>query len=72
MVRVTEAIFTNGVLKPTERLDLREDERVRIIVESLESRGEEDRQRALERVLAGQAKWAFRSNGPYPTREEVS
>jgi predicted DNA-binding antitoxin AbrB/MazE fold protein len=35
MTRVTEAIFANGVLTPTEPLPLREQERVRITVESI-------------------------------------
>jgi predicted DNA-binding antitoxin AbrB/MazE fold protein len=71
MVRITEAIYSNGVLKPTERLDLREDERVRITVEPIESDANSKRQRAIERFRAGQAKSKFRSSGPYPTREEL-
>ncbi|MEM1611511.1 MAG: antitoxin family protein [Sulfolobales archaeon] len=30
MIRVVEAIYENGVLKPLERLDLREGQRIRI------------------------------------------
>ncbi len=36
MTQITEAIYTHGVLKPTGELDLREDQRVRVIVESLD------------------------------------
>ena len=33
LVRVVEAVYENGVLRPLERLDLREGERVRIRIE---------------------------------------
>ena len=41
MTRITEAIYTHGVLKPTADLELREQQRVRLIVESVEECGEE-------------------------------
>ena len=71
MVRITEAIFANGVLRPMENLNLREEERVRLIVEPIDGGADGDRLAALERVLKGQAQMHFRSNGPYPTREEL-
>ena len=33
MAKVVEAVYENGVLRPLERLDLREGERVRIRIE---------------------------------------
>jgi len=33
MTKVTEAVYSSGVLKPTEDLGLREDQSVRLIVE---------------------------------------
>jgi predicted DNA-binding antitoxin AbrB/MazE fold protein len=36
MTQTTEAIYTNGVLKPTGDLDLREQQRVRVIVERID------------------------------------
>jgi predicted DNA-binding antitoxin AbrB/MazE fold protein len=36
MAQVTEAIFTNGVLKPLEELSLHESQRVRITVEPID------------------------------------
>ncbi|MHC1628857.1 MAG: antitoxin family protein [Candidatus Nezhaarchaeales archaeon] len=33
MVRVIEAVYEGGVLKPLERVDLREDQRVRVKIE---------------------------------------
>ena len=70
MTRITEAIYTNGVLKPTTDLELREQQRVRIIVEPVEeSRG--DRDAAVARLRAGIASMQFFSNGQLPTREEL-
>jgi len=71
MVRTTEAIFTNGVLKPTEPLNLREQERVRITVEQLPEPTEEERARALRRFFEAADRSGFRSTGPYPTRDEL-
>lgn len=71
MVRHTEAIYKNGVLKPTEKLDLREDERVRITIESLSSSQNGDRAEAIEAFRQGQGKMRFTSTGPYPTRDQL-
>ena len=60
---MTEAIFTNGVLKPTERLDLRENERVRIVIESTET-ASPDRHKAIEAFRKGQSKMNFVSGEP--------
>jgi len=70
MTRVTEAIFSNGVLKPAEDLGLREQQRVRLIVESVEERTE-DRDAAVAKLKAGIAKMQFFSQGPLPSREEL-
>ncbi|MGH9386602.1 MAG: antitoxin family protein [Vicinamibacterales bacterium] len=70
MTKVTEAVYSQGVLKPTEDLGLREDQRVRLIVETVEERPE-DRAAALARLKAGIAKMQFFSQGPLPSREEL-
>jgi predicted DNA-binding antitoxin AbrB/MazE fold protein len=70
MTRVTEAIFSNGVLKPAEDLGLHEQQRVRLIVESVDQKPE-DRVAAVARLKAGIAKMQFFSQGPLPTREEL-
>lgn len=70
MTQITEAIYTHGVLKPTEALDLREDQRVRVIVEPLDDK-REDRATALARLKAGIASMQFFSNGQLPTRAEL-
>lgn len=69
MARVTEAIYTNGILKPTEDLALREAQRVRLIVEPLDDAGHEDRSAALERLLAGIEGMRFFSRGRLPARD---
>ena len=40
MTQITEAIYTQGVLKPTADLGLREQQRVRVTVEPIEDRRE--------------------------------
>ena len=70
MTQITEAIYTEGVLKPATGLNLRELQRVRIIVEPIEdTRGE--REAALARLKAGIASMKFFSIGPLPTREDL-
>jgi predicted DNA-binding antitoxin AbrB/MazE fold protein len=70
MTQTTEAVYSNGVLKPTGDLHLRDQQRVRLIVESLdEATG--DRQEAVNRLRAGIESMQFFSSGRLPTREEL-
>jgi predicted DNA-binding antitoxin AbrB/MazE fold protein len=70
MTQITEAIYAHGVLKPAVDLNLREQQRVRVIVEPIgDSLG--DRDAAVARLKAGIAGMQFFSNGPLPTREEL-
>jgi len=71
MTQVTEAVYTQGVLKPVGELALREAQRVRLIVESLEDVGGDERSAALKRLLAGIEGMEFHSCGRLPTRDEV-
>ena len=70
MTQITEAIYTQGVLKPVADLGLREQQRVRVVVETL---GDPlvDREAALARLKAGIASMQFFSNGPLPKREDL-
>jgi predicted DNA-binding antitoxin AbrB/MazE fold protein len=70
MTQITEAIYTHGVLKPAVDLNLREEQRVRLIVEPIEE-GFGDRDAAVTRLKAGIASMQFFSNGPLPTREDI-
>ncbi len=69
MAQVSEAIYARGVLKPVEPLDLRENQRVRIIIEPLDE-SREDRAVALARLKAGIASMRFFSAGRLLSREE--
>lgn len=71
MTQVTEAVFTQGVLKPLGELELREAQRVRLIVESLDDVGGGERSSALKRLLAGIEGMEFHSSGRLPTRDEL-
>ena len=60
MAQTTEAIHTNGVLRPKDELALREGQCVRLIIETLDEdidRG--DRHAALQRLLAGIERMRF-------------
>jgi predicted DNA-binding antitoxin AbrB/MazE fold protein len=70
MTQITEAVYSDGVLKPTGALSLREHERVRLIVESLDEPAD-DRQQAIARLRAGIESMQFFSSGRLPTREEL-
>ncbi len=70
MMKVTEAVYSQGVLKPAEDLGLREGQRVRLIVETVDDKAV-DRAAALARLKAGIATMQFFSQGPVPSREEL-
>ena len=69
MTQITDAVYANGVLKPSGKLSLGEQQHVRIVVQSIESAV--DRQTALARLKAGIASMHFFSCGPLPSREEL-
>ena len=71
MVQVTEAVFCQGVLKPLSELQLREEQRVRLIIEPVDAGQGSDRSGALNRLRAGIAGMSFTSSGPLPTRDEL-
>ena len=70
MTRTTDAIYSNGVLRPTEALPLREQQRVRITVDT----GEADspgHEAAVRRMVEGFGKLRLRTNGRPPARERL-
>ncbi|MGO9229920.1 MAG: antitoxin family protein [Bryobacteraceae bacterium] len=72
MTQFTEAVYTNGVLKPIEGLVLREAQRVRLIVEALDDDPDRaDRPAALRRFLAGVEGMSFFSRERLPSRDEL-
>ena len=69
MTQIIEAVYVNGVLKPSGKLNLEEQQHVRLIVQPIEAGV--DRQSALARLKAGIASMQFSSDGPLPSREEL-
>jgi len=70
MTQKVEAIYSDGVLKPTRELPLQEQQRVRLTVETIDE-PESDRGAALARLKAGIASMRFFSEGPLPSREQL-
>ena len=70
MTQKVEAIYTGGVLKPTRELLLRDKQRVRLTVETIDE-PETDRNLAIARLKAGIASMRFFSGEPLPSREEL-
>ncbi len=71
MVRVIEAVFANGVLTPVEVLGLRENQRVRLVVEEIAASEPVDRAEALRCLRAGIAGMSFSSSEPLPPRDDL-
>ena len=71
MAKVTEAIYTHGVLKPMDELALHESQRVRLIIEPLDDAQSGNRSDALKRLMAGIESMKFFSRGRLPTRDEL-
>jgi predicted DNA-binding antitoxin AbrB/MazE fold protein len=70
MTQKVEAVYTGGVLKPTRELPLKDQQRVRLTVETIDEPSG-DRQAAIARLKAGIASMRFFSGGPLPSREEL-
>lgn len=70
MTQTIEAIYTDGVLKPTAELPLRDNQRVRLTVETIDE-PHADREAAVARLKAGIASMRFFSEGSLPSREEL-
>jgi predicted DNA-binding antitoxin AbrB/MazE fold protein len=70
MTQKVEAVYTGGVLKPTRELSLKDNQRVRLTVETIEE-PTGDRHAAIARLKAGIASMRFFSEGPLPSREEL-
>jgi predicted DNA-binding antitoxin AbrB/MazE fold protein len=70
MTQTIEAIYTDGVLRPTAELPLRDNQRVRLTVETIDE-SNMDRATAVSRLKAGIASMRFFSEEPLPSREEL-
>jgi predicted DNA-binding antitoxin AbrB/MazE fold protein len=70
VTQTIEAIYTNGVLKPTAELPLRDNQRVRLTIETIDE-SNMDREAAVARLKSGIASMRFFSDGPLPSREAL-
>ena len=70
MTQITEAVYTDGVLRPLGNLSLREAQHVHLIVEPIGD-APTDRPAALRRLLAGIENMQFFSAGKLPSRDEL-
>lgn len=71
MIQVVEAVYMNGTFRPAQPLSLREDQRVKLTVETLDRSPQDDRAAALASFLRRADSMGFKSNGKYPTRDEL-
>ena len=71
MTHITEAIYLNGVLKPVAPLELRDEQRVRLIVEPINGSDSGGREAALANLRAGIDQGNLRLSGPLPSRDEL-
>ena len=70
MTQKVEAVYTDGILKPTGELSLKDKQRVRLTVETIDEPAG-DREAAIARLRAGIASMRFFSEVPLPSREEL-
>jgi predicted DNA-binding antitoxin AbrB/MazE fold protein len=70
MTQKVEAIYRGGVFIPTRKLALRDNERVRLTVETIDE-PERDRAAAVAQLKAGIASMNFFSQEPLPKRDDL-
>ena len=70
MTQKVDAIYADGVLKPTRELSLKHNQRVRLTVETIDDPSR-DRQAAIGRLKAGMESMCFFSDCVLPSREEL-
>jgi len=70
MTQKVEAVYTDGILKPTGELSLKDKQRVRLTVETIDEPAG-DREAAIARLRAGIASMRFFSEGPLPSQKEL-
>lgn len=71
MIRVIEAIYSNGVLRPVHALELPDQQRVRLTIELVDGGSDVDREAALKQLVERLEKSTFCYGGPLPTRDEL-
>jgi predicted DNA-binding antitoxin AbrB/MazE fold protein len=68
---VTEAIYSDGVLKPVAPLALANDQRVKVTVQSLQPVEDDKRSAALEEMLRDMEESTLHLTGSLPSRDDL-
>jgi hypothetical protein len=71
MTQATEAVYLDGVLKPENRLELANNQRVWLIVQPIEFVLDADRKAALVRLFQGFDESTLCLTEPLPSRDEL-
>jgi len=71
MTQTVEAIYTHGVLKPLEALPLREQEHVRVTIETVDAEQQKEHEAALLRLIERLKRSKLSYGGPPLSREEL-
>jgi len=71
MVRIVEAIYSDGVLRPVETLELAERQRVRLTIEPVDPRSENERTQARRELIERLKRSKLSYGGALPTRDEL-
>lgn len=71
MVQFIRAVYENGVLKPEEKINLAEHQRVGVLIQEISPLDVGARARAIDAFKRGVTRMAFRSGGPAPRREDL-
>ena len=71
MTKIVDAIYAHGQFQPVESVELPEQQRVRLIIQTIDGRQPEDRASALRRLLEGLQASTLHYGGPLPSRDEL-
>jgi hypothetical protein len=72
MTHIIEAVVSHGMIKHSEPLPFRDQERVRVTVESIDAgQARKPPGRATRRMIEGFSKMRLHSGGKLPTREQL-
>lgn len=71
MTTIIEAIYADGQFKPIKALDLPNQQRVRLVVETIDGASSAKREAAFERIKARIARSKFSYGGLLPSRDEL-
>ena len=71
VTKVIEAIYEDGMLRPVGDLELAQNQRVRLIVQTIDAASAPSREAAVQRLRSGIAAMNFRLRGPLPRRDEL-